>query len=104
VDSRRRSLPPETARGESFLTDAVRVLKETGHAVTGVAADDPDAPAGVNDREQLAAVEAALRRRINQRWMRDGVSMTDPERTYVDGNVELEPDVQLLPGPTPDGR
>jgi bifunctional UDP-N-acetylglucosamine pyrophosphorylase / glucosamine-1-phosphate N-acetyltransferase len=99
-----RRLSPENAQGEYYLTDAVSVLKETGHAVIGVVADDPYEAAGVNDRAQLAEVEAALRRRINRRWMRDGVSMTDPERTYVDATVELEPDVHLLPGTILAGR
>jgi bifunctional UDP-N-acetylglucosamine pyrophosphorylase/glucosamine-1-phosphate N-acetyltransferase len=99
-----RRLSPENAQGEYYLTDAVSVLKETGHAVIAVVADDPYEAAGVNDREQLAEVEAALRRRINRRWMRDGVSMTDPERTYVDATVELEPDVHLLPGTMLAGR
>ena len=54
--------------------------------------------AGVNDRAQLAVAEAELRDRINERWMRRGVTMWDPERTYIDVDVELEPDVVLLPG------
>ena len=43
--------------------------------------------AGVNDRAQLAVAEAELRDRINERWMRRGVTMWDPERTYVDAEV-----------------
>ena len=54
--------------------------------------------AGVNDRAQLAVAEAELRDRINERWMRRGVTMWDPERTYVDAEVHLEADVSLLPG------
>ena len=54
--------------------------------------------AGVNDRAQLAVAEAELRDRINERWMRRGVTMWDPERTYVDADVELAADVVLLPG------
>ena len=38
----------------------------------------------MNDRAQLAVAEAELRDRINERWMRRGVTMWDPERTYVD--------------------
>jgi bifunctional UDP-N-acetylglucosamine pyrophosphorylase / glucosamine-1-phosphate N-acetyltransferase len=99
-----RRLNPENAQGEYYLTDAISVLKETGHVVVGVVAEDPYEIVGVNDRAQLADVEAALRRRINRRWMREGVSMTDPERIYVDATVELEPDVQLLPGTILEGR
>ena len=54
--------------------------------------------AGVNDRAQLAVAEAELRDRINERWMRRGVTMWDPERTYVDAQAQLEADVSLLPG------
>ena len=60
--------------------------------------DDTMEVAGVNDRAQLAVAEAELRDRINERWMRRGVTMWDPERTYIDVDVELEPDVVLLPG------
>ncbi|MGZ8734509.1 MAG: bifunctional UDP-N-acetylglucosamine diphosphorylase/glucosamine-1-phosphate N-acetyltransferase GlmU, partial [Acidimicrobiia bacterium] len=40
----------------------------------------------------------------NDRWMREGVGMVDPARTYVDASVELEPDVRLLPGTILEGR
>jgi len=72
--------------------------------VLAVAADDPAETAGVNDRAQLAAAETVLRSRINGRWMREGVTMTDPARTYVDASVELEPDAHLLPGSILEGR
>jgi bifunctional UDP-N-acetylglucosamine pyrophosphorylase/glucosamine-1-phosphate N-acetyltransferase len=80
------------------------VLREAGHTVVGVAADDPTAAMHVNDREQLAAAETELRARINGRWMREGISMVDPAATYVDAGVELEPDVRLLPGTILEGR
>jgi bifunctional UDP-N-acetylglucosamine pyrophosphorylase/glucosamine-1-phosphate N-acetyltransferase len=99
-----RRLSPENAQGEYYLTDAIEVLRRTGHLIVAVPADDPTETLGVNDRAQLAAVEKALRERINERWMREGVSMTDPERTYVDATVELEPDVRLLPGVILEGR
>jgi bifunctional UDP-N-acetylglucosamine pyrophosphorylase/glucosamine-1-phosphate N-acetyltransferase len=99
-----RRLSPENAQGEYYLTDAIEVLRRTGHLVVAVAADDPTETLGVNDRAQLAAAEDLLRARINDRWMREGVSMTDPARTYVDATVELEPDVRLLPGVVLEGR
>jgi bifunctional UDP-N-acetylglucosamine pyrophosphorylase/glucosamine-1-phosphate N-acetyltransferase len=47
---------------------------------------------------QLAAAEAELRRRINHGWMRAGVTLVDPEQTYVDATVELARDVTIYPG------
>jgi bifunctional UDP-N-acetylglucosamine pyrophosphorylase/glucosamine-1-phosphate N-acetyltransferase len=72
--------------------------------VIGVRAPDPTETFGVNDRAQLAHAEACLRARINDRWMREGVTMTDPATTYVDASVELEADVQLLPHTMLEGR
>ena len=60
---------------------------------TSVIVADPMEAAGVNDRAQLAAAEAELRDRINERWMRRGVTMWDPAATYVDADVQLAEDV-----------
>jgi bifunctional UDP-N-acetylglucosamine pyrophosphorylase/glucosamine-1-phosphate N-acetyltransferase len=93
-----RRLSPANAQGEYYLTDVVGVLYEAGHRVVSVVVDDTMEVAGVNDRAQLAVAEAELRDRINERWMRRGVTMWDPERTYIDSDVQLSPDVVLLPG------
>ena len=99
-----RRLSPENAQGEYYLTDAIGVLAEAGHKVIAVEAMDTAEALGVNDRVQLAAAEAELRRRINRRWMQSGVTMVDPERTYVDASVDLAPDVRILPGTVLEGR
>ena len=99
-----RRLEPENGKGEYYLTDVIGVLRAAGHLVVGTPAPDATETLGVNDRAQLAAAEAVLRGRINRRWMREGVTMTDPEHTYVDAAVELEPEVRLLPGTLLEGR
>ncbi len=93
-----RRLHPENAQGEYYLTDVVGVLSEAGYPVESMVVGDSMEVAGVNDRAQLAVAEAELRDRINERWMRRGVTMWDPERTYVDADVRLATDVVLLPG------
>src|SRR5580698_10568558 len=93
-----RRLSPANAQGEYYLTDAVSVLFNAGYRVQSMVLPDSMEAAGVNDRAQLAVAEAELRDRINERWMRRGVTMWDPERTYVDAGSHLEADVSLLPG------
>ena len=93
-----RRLSPDNSQGEYYLTDAIAVLHDAGYEVTSVVIEDPMEAAGVNDRHQLAVAEAELRDRINERWMRRGVTMVDPEATYVDTTVELSEDVVLYPG------
>jgi bifunctional UDP-N-acetylglucosamine pyrophosphorylase / glucosamine-1-phosphate N-acetyltransferase len=93
-----RRLTPDNAQGELYVTDVVQVLSEAGHPVVSLVADDMDETHGVNDRAQLAVAEAELRRRTNERWMREGVGMVDPAATYIDTTVVLAPDVVLFPG------
>jgi bifunctional UDP-N-acetylglucosamine pyrophosphorylase / glucosamine-1-phosphate N-acetyltransferase len=93
-----RRLQPVGARREHSLTGMAGVLHDAGYNVSAVVLADPMEAAGVNDRAQLSVAESELRDRINERWMRRGVTMWDPERTYVDTSVELEPDTVLLPG------
>lgn len=99
-----RRLSPENAQGEYYLSDAIGVLRETGHRVDALVAPEPAEAFGVNDRVQLAEASTVLRGRINARWMREGVSMTDPERTYIDTAVTLASDIFLLPGTILEGH
>lgn len=99
-----RRITPQNAQGEYYLTDVVEVLASAGYRVSAVVAEDASETSGVNDRLQLAAAEAELRRRTNQGWMRRGVTMVDPDRTYIDATVELAPDVTIFPDTMLQGR
>jgi bifunctional UDP-N-acetylglucosamine pyrophosphorylase / glucosamine-1-phosphate N-acetyltransferase len=92
-------------QGEEYLTDVVALLREDGQTVSGVVVEDADEILGVNDRVQLAQAASIMRDRINERWMLAGVSMLDPTSTWIDVDVDLAPDVTILPqtsllGPT----
>jgi bifunctional UDP-N-acetylglucosamine pyrophosphorylase/glucosamine-1-phosphate N-acetyltransferase len=93
-----RRVSADNAAGEIHLAGAVEVLVGTGHAVNTHETPGSDEVRGVNDRIQLAAAEAELRRRTNAAWLARGVTMLDPDRTYIDATVELAPDVTIYPG------
>ncbi|HUP87632.1 MAG TPA: NTP transferase domain-containing protein [Acidimicrobiales bacterium] len=93
-----RRLTPDNAQGEYYLTDVIGVLHDAGYNVVSMVAADAMETAGINDRAQLAIAEAELRDRTNARWMLLGVTMLDPERTYIDATVRLGTDVTLFPG------
>jgi len=99
-----RRLSPENSQGEYYLTDVVSVLHDAGYPVSSLVIDDPVEVQGVNDRIQLAAAEIELRARTNRAWLEAGVTMLDPEHTYVDVTVELSADVTLFPGTILQGR
>jgi len=93
-----KALRNDNAQGEYYLTDVVQVLSQAGHRVESLIGADPTEMLGINDRAQLAAAEAELRRRTNAAWLDRGVTMLDPANTYVDATVVLGADVTLFPG------
>lgn len=86
------------AQGELYLTDVIEILKNAGESIAAVMIDDFTEILGVNDRVQLAESAALLRDRINDQWMRAGVSIIDPTTTWIDTTVNLAQDVTLHPG------
>jgi bifunctional UDP-N-acetylglucosamine pyrophosphorylase/glucosamine-1-phosphate N-acetyltransferase len=90
-------LEPHNAQGELYLTDVVRELVEGGERVVAHSAADPAEAEGVNTRAEFAAAAAALRDRINRAHMLAGVSIVDPASTWIDSEVELEPDAIVHP-------
>ena len=90
-------LKPDNVQGELYLTDTVRMLVEAGKPVATYKSEDPEAPVGVNTRVELAAAAAALRDRINEQHMLAGATIVDPQATWIDPQVELEPDVVVQP-------
>ncbi len=88
----------DNAQGEYYLPDVLEILKKKGEKIFAVAADDYEETLGVNSRAQLAASEKILRRRKNEALMADGVTLMDPETTYVDADVRVGRDTVLYPG------
>ncbi|MEL6985018.1 MAG: NTP transferase domain-containing protein [Actinomycetota bacterium] len=88
----------ESLEGRVNLSDIVEVLAGSGHTCETAMIDHPGDLIPVNDRVQLAEAEAELRRRTNQHWLSMGVTMVDPERTYIDVTVRLGTDVSIFPG------
>jgi bifunctional UDP-N-acetylglucosamine pyrophosphorylase / glucosamine-1-phosphate N-acetyltransferase len=94
----------DNTQGEMYLTDVLGLARGDGRRVTAVRIGDVWQVEGVNDRVQLATLGAELNRRVLDGWMRAGVTVVDPGTTWVDVDVELAPDVTLLPGTQLHGR
>jgi bifunctional UDP-N-acetylglucosamine pyrophosphorylase/glucosamine-1-phosphate N-acetyltransferase len=90
-------IEPANAQGELYLTDAVRLLVEEGEEVVVFKAPDADEVEGVNTRAELADAAAFLRARVNRQHMLAGVTIVDPQTTWIDPDVELEPDSTIHP-------
>ncbi len=90
--------------GEFYLTDLVAAAVGEGKKVAAVPAESAQELIGVNTRVHLAEAEAAMRSRINTRWMLEGVTMIDPGRTYIGPDVVIGKDCTLAPGCILEGK
>ena len=88
-------LAANNAQKEYYLTDIVKMAVDEGAAVAHVKIDDPTRVQGVNDRLQLAQLERAYQRMQAEHWLRQGVSLRDPARFDVRGEVHIGQDVTI---------
>ena len=89
---------PLSAKGEYYLPDLVNLARADGLSVRATLTQDEEEVLGVNDRRQLAEANAVLRRRTLDSLMQSGVTIVDPETTYVEPEVTIEPDTVIQPG------
>lgn len=85
------------AQREYYLTDLVDILRHDGLRVEALLHPDFEELRGINTRSELAALEKALRAQKNQELMASGVTLIDPERTYIDLEVTIQKDVTIHP-------
>jgi bifunctional UDP-N-acetylglucosamine pyrophosphorylase/glucosamine-1-phosphate N-acetyltransferase len=88
---------PLSKKGEYYLTDTVELAVQNGLPVQATLMEDLEETIGVNTRIHLAEVETAMRRRINQQHMLNGVTMIDPATTYIEAGVIIGRDTTLMP-------
>ncbi len=87
----------DNSQGEKYLTDVLAIARADGGRVSAHLIDDLWQTEGVNDRVQLARLGKELNRRTTERWMREGVSIVDPDTTWIDADVTIGRDATILP-------
>lgn len=95
-----QGLSNDNAQGEYYLPDVFSALRRAGRPVAAHRADDLAVTMGVNNRVDLAAVEAEGRRRLLEAHMLAGVTVVDPGSTWIDAGVEIATDARIEPGTT----
>lgn len=88
---------PLSPKGEYYLTDTIGLATDEGLSVQALLMDDPDEAIGINTRVHLAEAEALMRRRINQAHMLNGVTLIDPQSTYIEAGVTVGGDTVIWP-------
>jgi bifunctional UDP-N-acetylglucosamine pyrophosphorylase/glucosamine-1-phosphate N-acetyltransferase len=91
-------LTNENPGGEYYLGDVLPLIRDAGRRVIAHRTSDVAVNLGVNNRAELAVAASIARRRILERHMLAGVTITDPAATWIDADVEIEPDTTVEPG------
>lgn len=94
----------QNAQNEYYLTDTIEILRNEGHLVDAIATEEVDDIAGVNSRIQLAGVTEVMKKRINARHMANGVTLIDPNNTYICPDVVIGKDTVVEPGCMLEGK
>lgn len=96
-------LSNNNAQGEYYITDVIEMLKNDNKKV-GAMITDFEETIGVNSRAELAVVESILRKRINKKHLDNGVTIIDPNSTYIGLEVEIGMDTIIYPGTILEGK
>ena len=84
-------------QGEYYLPDIAGFAARTEARIGSMTVDDPCEFRGVNNREELAWMEKALQADINRKWMERGVTLKDPDSTYIDAEAVIGEDTVIGP-------
>lgn len=84
-------------KGEYYLTDLPEIAVQNGKQVAALVLEDESEAIGINTRVHLAEAEAVLRERVNQALMLSGVTIIDPQRTYIEPGVQIGQDTVIHP-------
>jgi len=97
-------IPKSPVTGEIYLTDLIHIAREQGRGVEALIDPDWEALLGINSRAELAGATQTVKRRINARHMDQGVTLMDPEATYIESFVTIGKDTVIYPNVYLQGR
>ncbi|GAA0701572.1 bifunctional UDP-N-acetylglucosamine diphosphorylase/glucosamine-1-phosphate N-acetyltransferase GlmU [Marinobacterium maritimum] len=88
-------LSADNAQGEYYLTDVIAMAAEEGMRVRAIQPEAEQEVQGVNNRQQLAQLERWYQRQLAEALMADGVTLADPARIDIRGNLKTGQDVLI---------
>ncbi|KHF37741.1 bifunctional UDP-N-acetylglucosamine diphosphorylase/glucosamine-1-phosphate N-acetyltransferase GlmU, partial [Halalkalibacter okhensis] len=88
----------DNAQGEYYLPDVIEILQKSGEIISAYQTPSFNETLGVNDRVALAEAEVIMKRRVNEYWMRQGVTIIDRDNTYISTDASIGQDTVLYPG------
>jgi len=97
-------LKDDNAQGEYYLTDLIDAAARNGGGVTTLCLEDSSEALGINTLLELAKMEKNMRVKVLEKLMDSGVRVVDPDTTFIEDTVEIEPDAVIHPMNTIQGK
>ena len=88
---------PNNVKNEYYITDALAIVLAAGHKVVAVTAVRPEEAIGVNSRKQLSEASRIMQDRVQGELMDGGVTIVDPENTWIDARAQIGQDTVIEP-------
>ncbi len=82
---------------EFYLTDVIHLIKESGGAIAAYCAEDSNEVIGINTREDLANISKIIYQKNNIHFMQEGITIIDPNSTFIDSTVKIGGDTIISP-------
>ncbi|MFI3230922.1 MAG: bifunctional UDP-N-acetylglucosamine diphosphorylase/glucosamine-1-phosphate N-acetyltransferase GlmU [bacterium] len=98
------NLSNNNSQNEYYLTDTLELIKNTGNKIGIMVSKDSDEFFGVNSKSQLAVVSCIMKKRINEYHMNNGITIEDPNNTYIGSDVKIGEDTVVLPNTIIEGH
>jgi len=97
-------LNPDNVKHELYLTDVIKVLSSRGEKISAMSVKNWKEVMGVNNREELAKTNYEMNQRILKKWMNSGVTIMDPDSTYINTQVNIKNDTIIYPSTLLEGK
>ncbi|MBU7594092.1 bifunctional UDP-N-acetylglucosamine diphosphorylase/glucosamine-1-phosphate N-acetyltransferase GlmU [Metabacillus halosaccharovorans] len=93
-----KNVSNDNVQGEYYLPDVIEILKKEGKVISAYQTASFEETLGVNDRIALSQAEKLMKQRINKEHMRNGVTIIDPDNTYISVDAKIGRDTTIYPG------
>jgi len=92
-----KDIRPNNRKREYYLTDIISILYKKGRLIEAVKIEDIQEALGINSRLELAQANKIMQKRINEGLMQKGVTIIDPETTFIGYDAEIGQDSRIYP-------
>lgn len=92
-----KDVRPDNRKKEYYLTDIIGLFHKKGYLIESVKIADINEALGINSRVELALANSIMQRRLNEQYMRLGVTIIDPATAFISFGTKIGLDTVIYP-------